>query len=343
MLQPSASSTQAARAVFFIDPESKIRAIHNYALSAGRNFQELKRLLISLQTTDRYGVPTPADWQPGEEVSVPPPGSCGAARERVESKAPASAASTGSSASRSCPDPGLAACGASARALRGAISLAMRSAVRCRFQRPDRLRRSRSGPRDRAAAEAPHPRPQPAFWPLSSPRRPPFSNAPGGRSALRRTAPTAARVLPAADDAETCAGSPTGPTAQKGPEEAMPMEATRRIGEPRRLPALGSAPARNPCDASAKQRQSLGHGWIGVPGSPGKEAHGKSQERFSCIWSLSRPRGGTRTRPGGCAVPRFCAPRLKFSANCSEIEVAGRMSLDAPRVPDLPSCGLTDG
>lgn len=88
MLQPSASSTQAARAVFFIDPESKIRAIHNYGLSAGRNFRELKRLLISLQTTDRYGVPTPADWQPGEEVIVPPPGSCGAARERVESKAP---------------------------------------------------------------------------------------------------------------------------------------------------------------------------------------------------------------------------------------------------------------
>ena len=88
MLQPSASTTQAVRAVFFIDPESKIRAILYYPLSAGRNFRELKRLLIALQTSDRHGVATPADWQPGEEVIVPPHGSCGAARERMETKDP---------------------------------------------------------------------------------------------------------------------------------------------------------------------------------------------------------------------------------------------------------------
>ena len=88
MLQPAASTTQAVRAVFFIDPESKVRAILYYPLSAGRNFQELKRLLIALQTSDKHGVATPADWQPGEEVIVPPPGSCGAAKERVESKDP---------------------------------------------------------------------------------------------------------------------------------------------------------------------------------------------------------------------------------------------------------------
>lgn len=83
MLQPAASTTQAVRAVFLIDPESKIRALIYYPLSNGRNFQEIKRLLIAMQTSDRCGVATPADWQPGEEVIVPPPGSCGAAKERV--------------------------------------------------------------------------------------------------------------------------------------------------------------------------------------------------------------------------------------------------------------------
>jgi peroxiredoxin (alkyl hydroperoxide reductase subunit C) len=88
MLQPAASTTQAVRAVFMIDPESKVRAILYYPLSNGRNFQEIKRLLVAMQTTDKYKVATPADWQPGEEVIVPPPGSCGAAKERVESQDP---------------------------------------------------------------------------------------------------------------------------------------------------------------------------------------------------------------------------------------------------------------
>ncbi len=88
MLQPSASTTQAVRAVFLIDPESKVRALLYYPLSNGRNFQEIKRLLLAMQTTDKHKVATPADWQPGEEVIVPPPGSCGAAKERVESHDP---------------------------------------------------------------------------------------------------------------------------------------------------------------------------------------------------------------------------------------------------------------
>lgn len=83
MLQPGASSVHAVRAVFIIDPQAKVRAILYYPLSAGRNIQEIKRLLIALQTADAHGVATPADWQPGEEVIVPPPGSCGAAEERV--------------------------------------------------------------------------------------------------------------------------------------------------------------------------------------------------------------------------------------------------------------------
>ena len=88
MLQPSASTTQAVRAVFVIDPAGKIRALLYYPMSTGRNFQEIKRLLIALQTSDAHQVATPADWQPGEEVILPPPGSCGAAKERVESRDP---------------------------------------------------------------------------------------------------------------------------------------------------------------------------------------------------------------------------------------------------------------
>jgi peroxiredoxin (alkyl hydroperoxide reductase subunit C) len=84
MVQPSASGTQAVRAVFFIDPNAKIRALIYYPLSNGRNFQELKRLLIAMQAADKYKIATPADWQPGDDVIVPPPGSCGTAKERVQ-------------------------------------------------------------------------------------------------------------------------------------------------------------------------------------------------------------------------------------------------------------------
>jgi len=83
MVQPAASDTQAVRAVFFIDPQGTIRALVYYPLSNGRNFDEIKRLLIAMQTSDKFKVATPADWRPGEKVIVPPPGSCGQAAERV--------------------------------------------------------------------------------------------------------------------------------------------------------------------------------------------------------------------------------------------------------------------
>lgn len=83
MLQPGASSTQAVRAVFIIDPEGLVKTILYYPLSNGRNMQEIKRILIALQTSMKHGVATPANWQPGEDVIVPTPGSCGTARERV--------------------------------------------------------------------------------------------------------------------------------------------------------------------------------------------------------------------------------------------------------------------
>lgn len=88
MLQPGASNTQAVRAVFIIDPNAIIRAILYYPLSNGRNVDEVLRLLIALQTSDQYKVATPANWQPGDDVIVPPPGSCGVAKERMESKDP---------------------------------------------------------------------------------------------------------------------------------------------------------------------------------------------------------------------------------------------------------------
>jgi peroxiredoxin (alkyl hydroperoxide reductase subunit C) len=83
MLQPSASTTQAVRAVFIIDPEATVRAILYYPLSNGRNMQEILRLVVAMQTSDAHGVATPADWQPGDDVIVPPPGSCGAASDRM--------------------------------------------------------------------------------------------------------------------------------------------------------------------------------------------------------------------------------------------------------------------
>ncbi len=88
MLQPSASTTQAVRAVFIIDPQAKVRAVLYYPMSCGRNMQEIKRMLIAMQTADTEGVATPANWVPGEEVIVPPPGSCGAAKDRMASSDP---------------------------------------------------------------------------------------------------------------------------------------------------------------------------------------------------------------------------------------------------------------
>jgi peroxiredoxin (alkyl hydroperoxide reductase subunit C) len=84
MLQPAASTTQAVRAVFIIDPSAIVRAILYYPLSNGRNMQEIKRLLIAMQHSDEHGIATPANWEIGDDVIIPPPGSCGTAKDRVE-------------------------------------------------------------------------------------------------------------------------------------------------------------------------------------------------------------------------------------------------------------------
>ena len=86
MVQPGESETQAVRAVFFIDPKGNIRTILYYPLSLGRNFDEIKRVLMGLQTADNFGVALPADWRPGDDVIVPTAGSCGVAKERMDNK-----------------------------------------------------------------------------------------------------------------------------------------------------------------------------------------------------------------------------------------------------------------
>lgn len=73
MLQPNESETAAVRAVFFIDPDKKIRLIMYYPLNVGRNMDEIMRALIALQTSDKHKVAMPLNWRPGDQVIVPPP------------------------------------------------------------------------------------------------------------------------------------------------------------------------------------------------------------------------------------------------------------------------------
>jgi peroxiredoxin (alkyl hydroperoxide reductase subunit C) len=86
MIQPNEDTTKAVRAVFFVDPKGIIRAIIYYPLSLGRNFDELYRALIAMQTSDEFGVATPADWRPGDDVIISPAGSCSSAKDRMEGK-----------------------------------------------------------------------------------------------------------------------------------------------------------------------------------------------------------------------------------------------------------------
>jgi peroxiredoxin (alkyl hydroperoxide reductase subunit C) len=73
MLQPSESKTATVRAVFFIDPENKIRLIMYYPLNVGRNMNEIIRALKALQFSDKNKVAIPLNWEPGDKVIVPPP------------------------------------------------------------------------------------------------------------------------------------------------------------------------------------------------------------------------------------------------------------------------------
>lgn len=72
MIHPGQSDTAAVRSVFIIDPAKKIRLIMTYPMSVGRNFDEILRVIDSLQLSDRCTIATPADWRPGDKVIIPP-------------------------------------------------------------------------------------------------------------------------------------------------------------------------------------------------------------------------------------------------------------------------------
>ena len=70
MIHPNASDTMTVRSVFIIDPANKVRLILTYPASTGRNFDELLRVIDSLQLTDGYKVATPANWTDGGDVII---------------------------------------------------------------------------------------------------------------------------------------------------------------------------------------------------------------------------------------------------------------------------------
>ena len=72
MIHPNASDTLTVRSVFVIDPKKKIRLILTYPASTGRNFDEILRVIDSLQLTAKYSVATPVDWKEGEDVIIVP-------------------------------------------------------------------------------------------------------------------------------------------------------------------------------------------------------------------------------------------------------------------------------
>ena len=72
MIHPSESNTATVRSVFIMDPEMKVRLTMTYPMAVGRNFDEILRVLDALQAGDEHGIATPADWQPGNKVIIPP-------------------------------------------------------------------------------------------------------------------------------------------------------------------------------------------------------------------------------------------------------------------------------
>lgn len=72
MIHPNASDRFTVRSVFVIDPNKKVRLTLNYPASAGRNFDEILRVIDSLQLTDKHKVATPVNWKPGDDVIIVP-------------------------------------------------------------------------------------------------------------------------------------------------------------------------------------------------------------------------------------------------------------------------------
>jgi alkyl hydroperoxide reductase subunit AhpC len=82
MIHPNAADTVTVRSVFIVGPDKKIKLMITYPQSTGRNFQEILRVLDSLQLTAKYQVSTPADWKDGEDVIIVPAVSDDAAKEK---------------------------------------------------------------------------------------------------------------------------------------------------------------------------------------------------------------------------------------------------------------------
>lgn len=72
MIHDQESTTEAVRSVFIIDPNKKIRLTMTYPMNVGRNFDEILRVIDALQLADEKSIATPADWQLGDEVIIPP-------------------------------------------------------------------------------------------------------------------------------------------------------------------------------------------------------------------------------------------------------------------------------
>ena len=72
LIHPNASETSTVRSLFIIDPSKKVRLIITYPASTGRNFNEILRVIDSLQLTDSHKVATPGNWQDGDEVVIVP-------------------------------------------------------------------------------------------------------------------------------------------------------------------------------------------------------------------------------------------------------------------------------
>jgi peroxiredoxin (alkyl hydroperoxide reductase subunit C) len=84
MVMPGESKTETSRCVFVIDDKGNLRAMIYYPLSTGRNMDEILRLIDALQTNDKHGVATPANWRPGDKVIVPPPATTDDAEDRLQ-------------------------------------------------------------------------------------------------------------------------------------------------------------------------------------------------------------------------------------------------------------------
>lgn len=83
MVHPGASATSTVRALFVIDPHRIVRTIIYYPLNAGRNVEEVFRMVTALQAADKFSCATPVNWVEGDPVVVPPPTTVGEVEERL--------------------------------------------------------------------------------------------------------------------------------------------------------------------------------------------------------------------------------------------------------------------